>query len=273
MSNPSRLWSITVLAATIAAAPLSTLAARASEPWVDRLPIVDRAIEHHGGAAYTASEVTMRLCSANGCFDLDVAADGGLYTHTVTREDGSLRVRASNDKIELWENGVEKPVPPEDEARRRRFVSARVYFPFLPYRLNDPGVQKLDLGVVDWEGRKLHQVRIRFGSGAATPADGAVPGGEAKQTSDEYMYWFDPDSGEVVYFAYDFVGDPSGIRFRRMINPRRIGGILFFDQENLGADGDGYDVGAIDPRFVGEKLKPISAVLLTSIEVRPPAAR
>lgn len=252
--------------------PFAAIAA-SSEQWVERLPIVDRAIEHHGGAAYTASEVALRLCSANGCFDLDVAADGGLYTHTVTREDGSLRVRASNDKVELWENGVEKPVPSEDDARRRRFVSARVYFPFLPYRLNDPGVQKLDLGIVDWEGRKLHQVRIRFGDGAATPADGAAPGGEAKQTSDEYMYWFDPDSGEVVYFAYDFVGDPSGIRFRRMINPRRIGAILFFDQENLGADGDGYDVGAIDPHFVAEKLKPISVVLLTSIEVRPPPAR
>jgi hypothetical protein len=272
MRNPSPS---SVAAAALAATLSFPLAVHAAEQrWVDRLPIVDRAIEHHGGAAYTSSETTLRLCSNNGCFDLDVVANGGVYSHTVTRDDGSLRVRASNDEVEMWESGVEKPVPPEEDARRRRFVSARVYFPFLPYRLNDPGVQKLDLGIVDWEGRKLHQVRIRFGGGDAAPGDGAAPpGGEAKQTSDEYMYWFDPDSGEVVYFAYDFVDDPSGIRFRREIDPRRIGGILFFDQENLGADGDGYDVGQIDPRFVAEKLKPISVVRLTSIEVRPLAAQ
>jgi hypothetical protein len=72
-----------------------------------------------------------------------------------------------------------------------------------------------------------------------------------------------------VYFAYDFVGTPSGVRFRRAFNQRRIGGILFFDQENLGLDGDDLDVGAIDPRFVAERLKPISKVKLSRIEVRP----
>ena len=100
-------------------------------------------------------------------------------------------------------------------------------------------------------------VRIRFGAAQTT------------QTSDEYMYWFDPESGEVVYFAYDFVGEPNGIRFRRAINPRRVGGILFFDQENVGLDGDGLDVGAVDPKFVAERLHPISVVALEDIQVRP----
>ena len=181
----------------------------ATETWVERLPIVDRAIEHHGGAAYTSSDVSLRLCSAGGCFDIEVRTDGGLYTHTVTREDG-FRVRASNDQVEMWEGGAAKPVPPEDEARRRRFVSARVYFAFLPYRLNDPGVEKLDFGIVDWEGRPLHKVRIRFGGSRAAGGD---QGGETGQTSDEYMYWLDPESGEVVYFAYDFVGSPAASAF------------------------------------------------------------
>ena len=237
--------------------------ARAQE-WVERLPIVDRAIELHGGAAYTASEVSLDLCSASGCFAIEVATDGGLFEHVVTREDG-MRVRATNDTVERWEGGDQVQVPPEEEARRRRFVSARVYFAFLPYRLNDPGVWKQDLGIVDWEGRRLHQVRVQF----ASRAPGGDAGSETGQTSDEYMYWFDPTTGEVVYFAYDFTGEPSGLRFRRAINQRRVGGILFFDQENLGLDGDGLDVGQVDPRFVAERLKPISVVELRDIQVQP----
>jgi hypothetical protein len=254
---------VSVVALLVAAA-IARGAPPPGEKWVDRLPIVDRAIDHHGGSLYTSSQVALRLCSKNGCFDLEVRTDGGLFSHTVTRADG-LRVRATNDRVELWESGVAKPVPPEDEARRRRFVSARVYFAFLPFRLNDPGVQKLDLGIVDWEGRPLHEVRIRFTSQTATGDAGAETG----QTSDEYMYWLDPQTGEVVFFAYDFVGEPSGLRFRRAVNLRRIGGILFFDQENLGLDGDGLDVGQVDPAFVEAKLEPISTVELRDITVRP----
>jgi hypothetical protein len=237
--------------------------AAAPTPWVDRLPIVDRAIAHHGGDVYQSSLVSLELCSAGGCFDLAVRSDGGLFEHVVTRREDGMRVRVTNDTVERWEGGQQVPVPADDEARRRRFVSARVYFAFLPYRLNDPGVWKQDGGVVDWEGRRLHQVQVRFGE----RAPGGDTGSETGQTSDEYAYWFDPENGEIVYFAYDFVGEPSGVRFRRAINPRRIGGILFFDQENFGVDGDGLDVTRIDPAFAA-RLPKISVVELKDIEVR-----
>jgi len=249
------------------AAPAQAAQAAPAAPaaeWVERLPIVDRSIEHHGGARYEASRIELELCSANGCFAIETRTEGGLFEHVVTGEDG-MRVRATNDTVERWEGGRQVPVPPGEEARRRRFVSARVYFAFLPYRLNDPGVWKLDHGIVDWEGRPLHKVAVSFGSRAA----GGDQGSETGQTSDEYMYWFDPETGEIVYFAYDFVGEPSGVRFRRAINLRRIGGILFFDQENLGLDGEGLDVTQIDPRFVAERLPRISVVELRDIRVTP----
>ena len=67
--------------------------------------------------------------------------------------------------------------------------------------------------------------------------------------------------------AYSFQGDPGGLRFRRAFNYRRVGGILFFDQQNLGAEGDGLRVALIDPQFVSGRMREVSTVLLSDIEV------
>ena len=58
------------------------------------------------------------------------------------------------------------------------------------------------------------------------------------------------------------------MRFRRAFNYRRVGGILFFDQENWGIDGPGLGVDQIDPEFV-RSLPHVSTVELEDIRVEP----
>ena len=58
------------------------------------------------------------------------------------------------------------------------------------------------------------------------------------------------------------------MRFRRLSNYRRVGGLLFFDAANLGFDGEGdFSVDAITPQAVEEAMRPISEVRLSAIEV------
>ena len=114
-----------------------------------------------------------------------------------------------------------------------------------------------DLGVEEWEGRRLHKVKVTFVAGSSTDAD------------DEFLYWFDPASARLEQFAYSFAGRPGGLRFRRLDNYRRVGGILFFDQANLGVEGAGLRVDQIDPAFVRERMREISRVELRDITVRP----
>ncbi|MEE8523296.1 MAG: DUF6503 family protein [Thermoanaerobaculia bacterium] len=222
----------------------------------ERLPIVDRAIAFHGGELYRSSTTELDLCSKSGCFHVRATIDGGRYEVTVAGKSGGrdVEVRMTNDSVEVRQDGEPVDVA-GDEQRHRDFAMARVYFPFLPYRLNDPGVFKQDLGIVDWNGRRLHKVKVTFTLGSSTDAD------------DEYMYWLDPDTGRVELFAYSYRSGGPGLRFRRAFGHRRIGGILFFDQENYGVEGGGLGVDDVGPSFVEEKMRRVSTVRLENIRV------
>jgi len=234
------------------------LAATTEVPKVRSLDIVDKAIEFHGGEHYSASKTVLELCSKSGCYGVSTVVDGGLFEYVVT---GRIRgverkVRATNESVEFWEDGSPVVVPADQEVRLRDWAVARIYFCFLPFRLNDDSVFKQDMGLEMWEGRPLHKVKVTFSSGSSTDAE------------DEYMYWFDPQSGRVEQFAYTFTGDPGGLRFRRPFNYRRVGGVLFFDQENLGVEGAGFSVDDLTPEMV-ETMSKISTVQLKMIQVQP----
>lgn len=236
----------------------SQTASALEPPKARRLEIVDRAIEFHGGEVYTRSATSLRLCSASGCFDVEAKVEGGTFDHVVSGSSRGVarKVRIDNDTVEVWENG--EPIAVELERRQayRDWVMARVYFCFLPFRLNDDSVYKRDLGLEEWNGRRLHKVEVTFEPDSSTDA------------GDQYLYWFDPDTGRLEQFAYSFTGNPGGLRFRRAFNYRRISGILFFDQENWGAEGGELAVGDLDPAAV-KRLRRVSTVELRQIAVRP----
>ena len=241
-----------------AALLLPTLFAHAAEP-ADRLAIVDQAIAFHGGELYRASETELDVCSLSGCFHVRALVDGDRFDYEVSGKTGDheRRVRWTSDELTRWQDGAPVAIEPDDAQGLRDWAMARVYFAFLPYRLNDPSVYEQDLGRETWDGRELHKVKVTFTPGSSTDAD------------DEYLYWFDPENGRLEQFAYSFKGRPGGLRFRRAINYRRVGGLLFFDQENLGVAGNKRRVDEITPRFVADKMRPVSVVRFENVEVRP----
>jgi hypothetical protein len=222
----------------------------------ENLEIVRRSIEHHGGEIYRHSESQLKLCSGSGCYEVAVRMDGGLYRYRVAGpvSAGHREVESSNDELTYWHEGELQEVG-DDAQKLRDWAMARVYFVYLPFRLNDPGVIQTDLGLENWGGRLLHKVKVTFPPGSSTDAE------------DEFIYWFNPDSARLEQFAYSFDDDPDGIRFRRLFNYRRIGGVLFFDQHNLGADGDHLSVDQITPEFVQASLPHISTVTLQDVQI------
>jgi hypothetical protein len=225
------------------------------------LPIVERAVAFHGGARYERSETRMTLTSANGSFALRVRRAGGIYELEVdgTAADGTRRrAVVTNDAVREWRNGAELALDAEGAARTRRFVQARVWFPFLPYGLLGEAVRHEDQGLERWGERSLRRVKVTF---AAAPGD---------EPPDEYAFWLDPETGRVEQYAYAYdQGTPAaGLRFRPARNHRRVGGLLFYEVDNLGVDGrPDLSVDLLTPVFAAA-LEPVSEVALSAIEVR-----
>lgn len=224
----------------------------------ERLEIVDRAIEHHGGELFEQSRVRLTVASRSGSFHVDSMVDGDRFEQRIrnANESNEREHRRDNMALQVTEDGQPMEMDETEQARAESYVNQRMYFLFLPYKLNDPGVYKEDQGLEEWNGRQLHRVRISFEAGASDGANSA------------YVYWFDPESARLEQFAYDY-SEGTGLRFRVLRNYRRIGGLLFYDADNYGRntpDG-GLTVDDINPAYVEDELPLVSEIELRDIDV------
>ena len=239
----------------LAAASASCTAGGADPPLPD---IVAQSIEFHGGDLYEGSTIAMTITSLSGSFQIEATRDGGRYDHVVTNpgSDGrpARQVRLTNDGVAELRNGEEIALDEESERRARAFVDARVFFPLLPYTLKGGDVQFEDRGLETWDGRELRRVKVTFAPGSSNDAD------------DAYTFWFDPETGRVEQFGYDF---DNGLRFRKAIAFQRVGGVLFSDQENYAVDGGKVPVDTLTPEYVAGSMRLLSTVVISDVTVEP----
>ena len=214
--------------------------------------IVEKSIIFHGHDVFQSAALSLTITSLSGSFHIDSTREDGRFEYVVTDPNRQRRVRLTNDSVAEWRDDVEASLDDEDERRARAFVDARVFFPLLPFTLNGGDIHFEDLGLDEWDGRDLHRVKVSF-----TP-------GSSNDASDTYMFWFDPDTGRVEQFGYDFSG---GLRYRKAVAFNRVGGILFSDQENYAIDGDRIPVDMLSAEYVAENMSLLSTVTLSDIEV------
>ena len=248
-----------ILTAAAVAAVLGAAAACGTAPAGPPLPeIVAKAVEHHGGGLYERSKITMTITSLSGSFRIEATRDGGAFDHLVTdpaRGDRpERRVRLTNAGVQEWRGGAEAALDAEGERRARAFVDARVFFPLLPYTLKGGDVHFEDRGIETWDGRALRRVKVTFTPGSSNDAD------------DAYTFWFDPETGRVEQFGYDF---DNGLRFRKATAFQRVGGVLFSDQDNYGVDGGKVPVDTLTPEYVAGSMRLISTVRISAVTVEP----
>ncbi len=88
-----------------------------------------------------------------------------------------------------------------------------------------------------------------------------------RHSSLNFLYWFDTDTYALDYFAYDYITDGGGVRFREAYNRRDEGGLVVQDYVNFKPASDSVKLKDVLDAYVKEELKELSRIELEEVNV------
>jgi hypothetical protein len=194
-----------------------------------------------------------------------VERDGGLFRYTRHYTDGdgqAVQDVLSNDGATRTIGGHQIDLTERERAALETTVNSVVYFALLPYNLGDAAVRPRYLGADTVQGRPYDLVEVTFRQE-----------GGGRDWDDRFLYWFDPQTGEMPYLAYRFGGDEGGTRFRAATNVRTVEGVRFADYLNYVADPDTGRLEAYPRLMEAGLLQLVSEVTLQDVRVEPARVR
>ena len=218
--------------------------------------LIDRAIDAHGMGGWDT------LVRAGFTFrerSYGVERQGGSYRYTRTFTD-SLGHRMedvlTNEGLKRTQDGKPVALSEQDSTDYVGSVNSVRYFFMLPHGLRDPAVQTRVLDTVTIDGEPYDRLEVTFErDGGGTDFD------------DVYHYFLDRRTGELDYLAYNFAVEEGGLRFRRAINKRRVGGVLVQDYVNYGVDGEERDISKVVERYRAGELPELSRIVNTEVRI------
>ena len=124
-------------------------------------------------------------------------------------------------------------------------------------RLNDPATIKELRGVVQINGKAYYEVLVWFRQE-----------GGGKDYDDQFLYWFDTDDLRLDYFAYSYLTDGGGVRFREAYNPRSISGYRVVDYKNYKPADKETPLEELPVLFERGELELLSTIENKNVQVR-----
>lgn len=218
--------------------------------------IVDKAISVAGGENYRTSVVSFRFRDKK-------------YAGKNTEKGKELSRSFLQDSLEIEDilegssfrrrvDGEQVVVPDTTAVKYANSINSVHYFSRLPYGLNDPAVKKRYLGAIEIGGKAYHKIEVTFRQE-----------GGGDDFEDVYVYWFDQETFKPDYLAYEFHVNGGGLRFRKALNERYVGGIRFVDYDNYKPKSGKADVYELDSLFQLGELELLSQIKLEEIRVTP----
>ena len=174
----------------------------------DAQSIVDKSIVAHGGDLFENSVIEFDFRGRHYILERD---NGAFKYHRIFEDSlGTFHDIYSNDDFKRSVNDKEKNVPEEWKKRYSSSVNSVAYFAILPFGLNDLAANKSLIGEEEIKGNLYYKVKVTFSQEG---------GGEDFQ--DVFVYWIDKNTFRMDYFAYYYINDGPGIRFREAVNSRK----------------------------------------------------
>lgn len=216
--------------------------------------IIEKSIQAHGGEMYQQAKIDFDFREKH----YQYINKSGRFEYSRTFKDSAgqeIQDILTNEGLIRTINGKKMDLTEEEVYKYSYSLNSVIYFMFLPFKLRDPAVVKEYLGEESIKGKKYHKILVYF------KQEG---GGEDFQ--DKYVYWINTEDFFIDYFAYSYIVNKGGTRFRAAFNRREVEGITFQDYHNLGAEVD-TDVKIMGKLFEKGELKEISEIENVGIEV------
>ncbi|WP_425638138.1 DUF6503 family protein [Algoriphagus yeomjeoni] len=219
--------------------------------------IVDRAIEAHGGDAYTNSKVEFDFRNIH--YTILKTLDRFEYIREFSDSTGNVMDVLNNNGFVRTVNGAKIDTLSEEWiGKYSRSVNSVAYFAFLPYGLNDPSVFKESLGETEINGEKYDLIKVTF----------AEEGG-GEDFDDEFLYWIGIEDSIVDFMAYSYHTDGGGVRMREVSAVNEVGGIRFQNYLNLKPEDETVHVEKMQELYESGDLELLSEINLENIKVQP----
>lgn len=219
--------------------------------------IVDRAIEAHGGSAYSNSKIEFDFRDIH--YTIYKTQDNFEYTREFSDSTGNVVDLLNNEGFIRTVNGSKIDTLSEEwVGKYSRSVNSVAYFAFLPYGLNDPSVFKKSLGETEINGEKYNLIKVTF----------AEEGG-GEDFDDQFLYWISVDDAFVDYMAYSYHTDGGGVRMREVSSVNEVGGIRFQNYLNFMPEDESQSVEKMQELYESGDLELLSEINLENIRVKP----
>ncbi|WP_192349260.1 DUF6503 family protein [Algoriphagus sp. Y33] len=233
------------------------LAAFSCESRTEAEKIVDKAIEAHGGQAYSNSKIEFDF--RNTHYTIFKTPDRFEYIREFLDSTGNVIDVLNNAGFVRTVNGAKIDTLSEEWiGKYSRSVNSVAYFAFLPYGLNDPSVFKTSLGETEINGKNYDLIKVTF----------AEEGG-GEDFDDEFLYWIGADDSIVDFMAYSYHTDGGGVRMREVGTVNEVGGIRFQNYLNLKPVDESVPVEKMQALYESGELELLSEINLENIKVEP----
>jgi hypothetical protein len=222
----------------------------------DPQEIINKVIENHGGERYENFSASFDFRGRH--YVLQHKEGLFQYERHFSSPDGNIKDVLNNQGFKRFLDERDITDTVKKAAAYARSVNSVAYFALLPYRLNDPAVNKSYLGTGEIKGEPYHKILVTFDQE-----------GGGDDYTDEFVYWIHPENYTMDYFAYLYYTDGGGKRFRAPLNVRTVGGIRFSDYENYKEVDDHIKIEDYDRQYNEDKLELLSKIVLENLEVSP----
>ena len=154
-----------------------------------------------------------------------------------------------------FQDGDSVELDEEWTGKHARSVNSVFYFFQIPYVLNDPAAIKKYVGEFEIKGEPYLGIQVTF-----------IEDGGGEDHEDVFVYWIHKEFTTVDFFAYSYITEEGGVRFREAINRRKSGGLLVQDYINYKAD-RGTPLQKLPGLFNQGKLEELSRIENTKVKV------